>query len=338
MTTATNAARRPDIEAELSDKYHVDYTIQAGVDPADIDLDASLANQARLFEPVNEETVQQYQDAIERGDVFPGIIAYRPGRKVAAPLVIIDGNHRALAYKRAGKPIPVVYEVDRSTRRQTISVMTYAFNARHGRGLKEAEAVHHALWLIKNGASQTDAASTVNLRMAVLRKALAKATADDRAREVGIDPRFWDSLPDTSRARLTSITTDEGFHGAAELVAKAGLNVGEIMELVQTLNSGSNKSAIKQRRIIEAETERYRDRIQGSAGGIKQPGAGGNRQPASPRAHVARVMGQVRSLPDDVESLADSWAEAERKEGARMVMDGARKLMKLAKAIDPTVK
>jgi hypothetical protein len=328
VSAAKTTSRRADIEAELADKYHVGYTLIHDVPATEFDIDRSLQNQAR-FEAIDEETVAAYTEAVERGDVFPPVIAYRPGRAARPALVIIDGNHRLVAHERAGKPIDV-YEVERATKPNVIMRMTYGFNTKHGKPTSEEERTWHAVWLINNGTSLEAAAAAVNVPVRIVKRAYAKSRADQRADEVGLDRREWDSLANSVRTRLLTISTDEGFGAAAHLTYVARLTTDEVFDLVTLLNT--SKSGTKQRAIVKAQTETFQERIQDAAGGII--GTAGKRG-TSVKGRVGMIMGQVLALPDDIDGLARSWGDAERSEAASRLFDAAARLHKLASALDP---
>lgn len=324
--------RRPDIELELSDTYHVDYAYHYGVPTSEFDIDRSLKNQAR-FEPLIEDSVSTYQDGVRRGDAFPAVIAYRPGRRADAKLVIIDGNHRLVAHEREGKPIDV-YEIDRATKPATVTLMTFSFNTRHGQRTTEEERVHQALYLMDNGATMPVAANAVNVPERILKRAVSRRNADNRARETGADMREWDSLPQSSKGRLLNISTDEGFVDAIHLAYAASLDANEVFELAALLNT--SKSATKQRALVKSETSRYSDRIQEAAGGVLNSKS--NRNGMNPKARVGIALGQVLALPDDLSIVASGYAEAERNEAGQRIMDASEKLRKLARTIDPSLK
>lgn len=322
--------RRPDIEAKLREQYAVDFEYVTNVSPGAFDIDKSLKNQAR-FEPLDEDTVALYQEGVERGDAFPAVLAWRPGRGNNPKLEIIDGNHRLVAHERAGAPLDV-YEIDRATKRQAVALMTFAFNTTHGRPTTEEERISQALYLIDNGASQGEAAAAVNLAMNVLKRAINKAKADQRADEVGADRREWDQLPNSIKNRLLNISTDEGYHDAIHLAFAAKLGADEAFDLVNLLNT--SKSGNKQRQIVKAQTEAYQERIQDNAGGVL--GTGG-RRPMTPKARLNMLLGQVTGLPDDVDAIARAYVDVDRGEGGRKVLDASEKLRKVAYAIDPTL-
>jgi hypothetical protein len=325
------ASRRSDIEADLGDKYHVSYTTLYDVPSSEFDIDKSLANQAR-FEALDEETVEIYREAVERGDVFPAVIAYRPGRSANARLVIIDGNHRLIAHERAGRPIDV-YEIERGVKPQTVALMTYGFNTKHGKPTSEDERTYQAVYLIHNGATQEAAAAAVNVPLRLVRRAFNKAKADQRADEVGLDRREWDALGSAIRTRLLTISTDEGFKDASHLAYVARMTADDVFDLVTLLNT--SKSGTRQRAIIKAQTQAYADRIQDAGAGVL--GTSG-RRPTSVKGRIGMVLGQILALPDDVDGVTHLYVDVERREAARRLVDGAERLRKLANALDSSVR
>ena len=319
--------RRPDIETDLKDKYFVKWTYSHAVSTSQFNIDRSLANQAR-FQALDEATVETYREGVERGDAFPAVIAIRQGRGANPKLVIVDGNHRLVAHDRAGAAIDV-YELDPATKPQTVALMTYSFNTRHGKATSEEERVHSALFLISNGASLAEAAEVLNVPERVVRRAQAKAKADERAKEVGLDMREWGALAQASKSRLLNISTDEGFAGAAHLTFQAGLNAEEVFQLVQLLNS-SGRSATRHRKLLDNEVDRYHDRIQVAGAGVLTTGS--DKRRISPRARLAMGLGQVLAMPDDPDVLVKAYAEGEREDVAERLVEAGEKLMKLGQS------
>ena len=329
----SHPARRPDIEDALSRQFHVEWDFVAGVSAEEFNVDASLANQARLEEPVNEDTVERYREAAERGDVFPAVVAYRPGRAKAPLLVNIDGNHRLVAHMRAheGQGLPLaVYEVARATRPQIITLMTMSFNTKHGRPTSEKERIHHALYLIDNGSSADAAATAMNVPVRLVKAALARAKADERAKEVGVDLREWHALTDGQRRRLIAVGTDEGFARAVHTTHAAGLGAEEVNELTALLNQ-SGRSAKRHNQIMDAEDDRLRERIQSNGAGTMPTAT--QRRKVTPKARLSSVLGQVLSLPEDIDTLAATFSPAERDDAVQRVTDAYERLGKLLAAL-----
>lgn len=322
--------RRPDIEAELNDHYHVNFAYLNGISADEFDIDKSLANQAR-FVPVDEDTVKLYQEGVERGDPFPAVLAWRPGRGSSPKLVIIDGNHRLVAHQRAGVPLDL-YEIDRSTKAQTVALMTFAFNTRHGRPTTEEERIEQAIYLIDNGASQADAADAVNVGRGVLSRAVARNKADKRADEAGVDRREWESLGHTVRARLVGISTDEGFYGATHLAYAARLGVEESLDLVNLLNT--TRSGSRQKAMIKAETERHAERIQDNGAGVL---SNAGKRPMGNKARVGILLGQVLALPEDFGALVNAYTGVELEREGQKVLDASERLRKLGLAMTSAV-
>lgn len=321
--------RRPDVEKELTEKYHVKWSYLPQVPIASFDLDKSLHNQAR-FEAIDEKTVESYTEAVKRGDAFPAVLAYRPSPR--ARLVMIDGNHRLSAHIRAEKPVDV-YEVDRSTDARTIALMTFAFNTRHGRPTTEAERVTQAQYLVENGASIDHAAAAVSIAPRVLKRALARSAADQRADEVGLRRNEWDSLNATVKSRLKDIATDEGFGDAAKLAYAAKLDANEVFELVALLNS--TKSGTRQRAIVKQQREMHSDRIQAAAGGLLGTA---DRKALGPKQRLNMALGQALALPDDDDVIVKTYAVAERAAAAKRLKETSDRLARLATALAKATK
>lgn len=318
--------RRPDIESDLTEKYHVGWEYLENVPTKQFDIEASLTNQAR-FEALDEGTVEQYVESVQRGDLFPAVIAYR--RRKGGKLVIVDGNHRLVAHDRAEAAISV-YEVASGTLPQTIMLMTYAFNTRHGRPTSEAERVEQALYLVDNGATPKVAAESVNVTEAKVKREVSRRKAEARAREVGVDLREWDSLTLASKGRLLTVSTDEGLKDAVHLARAASLGVDEVFALVSDMNT--TKSATRQRAIVRAKSQELQERIQAGAGGILD--AKSNRRSVTPKARIGMVLGQIAALPEDVIAIARTYASAERKDIVSSIDDAIEKLRKVRLAID----
>jgi hypothetical protein len=314
-------ARRPDVEHDLNEKYHVQWDFLSNVSPSMFDVDKSLHNQAR-FEPLDPKTVAEYADAVTRGDIFPAVVAYRPGK--SRKLVVIDGNHRLAAHQKGGRAL-AVYELDPETDPRTIALLTFALNTRHGRPTMEAERIAQAIYLVDNGASQDHAAAAVNLSPRILKRALTRQSSDRRADEVGLKRNEWDTLAAAVKSRLVNVATDEGFRAAAELAYAARLDAAEAFQLVGLVNS--TKSGARQAEIVAQQRDQYRDRIQDSGGGVLGTA---DRRTQGPKQRVALALGQITALPEDDEMILRSFAAPERETAAKRMRDAGERLVRLA--------
>jgi len=326
-TLIEQPGRRPDIEKELSEKYHVKFTYRESVPLDQFDKKRSLHNQAR-FEAINEDTVATYAEAVGRGDDFPAVLAYRPTAR--GRLVMVDGNHRYGGFEKAGQQGIPTYEIHRDTDRATIALLTFSMNTRHGKPTTEAERIQQAIYLIEAGASNAAAAAAVNLAPRVLTRALAARKADQRADEVGLKRTEWDALGQTVKSRLLNISTDEGFRTAAELAYQAKLDANQVFDLVQLLNA--TKSSKKQLDILKQQRDIYQDRIQAKGGGVLGTAS---RRKMTPKARVATALSMTLAIPEADEAILQGYAEPERKDAAANMRKAAERMSHLADLLDP---
>lgn len=298
-------AQREETELWLESKG-VQWTFVPDVPIEDFDKDRSLRNQARITQVLNDERVETYKEAMERGDRFPAVVAYL----VDGRYVLIDGNHRLEAAEQANKPLSV-YAIASDTDPTTIIAMTYEANAKHGLPNSVEDRQLHAVFLLRSGAtSQENAAAALNLSKAQVSKAWAKAKADERAHEAGLIERQWIGLPVAARLRLGAIRTDEGFNAMADLAIKANLTTDEIDRHVVDINR--SRSAVGQKAIVEELKPVYRRRIQATAGGLATKRGRGSG--SSPRTFYQMGVGQIIRLQDNVETIVEGFADAEIEE------------------------
>lgn len=118
------------------------------------DEEASLRNQARR-QPLNTERVVVYSQAMRAGSMFPAVVAHFVGPN----LVLIDGNHRWQAAKRAGATHIAVYVVDVEPHAPIIQDMVASANViLNGMGAAEDDKLRHAMRMVHAGTSMAAAA------------------------------------------------------------------------------------------------------------------------------------------------------------------------------------
>lgn len=301
-TPRRHPAQREDIEQWMNDKG-VKWTFHPNVKPEAFDKDKSMRNQARISQPLSPERLETYTEAMQRGDKFPAVIAY----KVDGKYVAVDGNHRLQAAEDADATLGV-YELDKDTKPAVIVQMTYEANAKHGLPNSVEDRQRHAVYLLRSGASsQENVAASLNLSKTQVSKAWAKAKADDRAHDSGLLDRQWNTFSPAAKARMGSIRTDEGFAAFADLAFAAQLNADEIDKHVVELNR--SRSSAEQRKKVEQMRQLYRDRIQSTGGGVQRPQ--GPRGTAIPRVLLLSGMGQVLGVQDKIEQVVADVTDAE---------------------------
>jgi transposase-like protein len=281
--------RDAEVERYL-DRLGVTYELRTNLSPKQFDLEESLRNQARVRGVLVEETVKRYTEAAHQGDIFPPVVAWENEKK---KLIILDGNHRLMAHLEAGRVLDA-YVVGSDTPPMTRVLITFKANVKHGLPSSDEDRLHHALFIHDTGVTLSDAAREFGVPVAVLRKAAGQAKADRRADEAGVLRTHWDAISAAARGRLDTITTDEGFKAAAELVAEAGLGIEDVMDLVRTLNQ--SRSGSRQTAQIAAQRKLLGERIQEVAtSGRNRRGRRGRRQ--GPQARLGLALGHVNALP-----------------------------------------
>jgi hypothetical protein len=325
-TTPTNGVERPDVETWLDDKgltwrFVPDFTLTA------IDRDKSLSNQARLGDPVDDAVVEEYRDAMRRGDRFPAIVLAQPSPRSAA--VTIDGNHRSEAARAVGLDTFGAYVVKARPGTHQVIALTMEANTRHGRPTSTEERVQQALWMVDNLRTSVDkAAAVVNVSAGTVRSRWDKVKADRRADDVGLKRSDWDGLGATVRTKLLSIFTDEGFKAAARLAVTARLTNAEVDDLISVVNE--SRSAAKQVAVVKRLRKDYAERIAAVASGLSGRGA------SSPRTRFRLALTNLLSLPDDFTEAVTSalTTPAERQSAAAQARAGAVKLAALADSLE----
>jgi hypothetical protein len=310
------ALERQKIEGYLESK-RVKYTF-ATIPMDQFDVDKSLRNQAR-FNPINPTTVENYTAAMGRGEVFPPVVA----RKSGARYVIIDGNHRLQAFIQNSLDVPTLI-VEASA--ETMIVMTYEMNTKHGLPTTEEERLAQAVWLINEGASQRAAAQVVGVSEPAVKTAWDRHRVEARAHDNGLDTSpEWKALNSSSRSRLGNLFSDEAFKEAVIFAVQGGLTTVEIQEFVTEVNKF--KSVAKQLQTIEAWKERMTDRIQSTGGGVMV-----KRRARGPKSTWRLIIGTVEKL--DIDSLPELFDETEREEARERCIQAADRLLAIAERLN----
>ena len=306
---------------EYLDKKGVTWVFHPRVEPSEFDAAKSLGNQARIAKPIDEARVEQYAEAMRRGEIFPPVIAHgKPGK-----YVIADGNHRLHGALRAKKPLRM-YLISADAR--TIVLITFEANTRHGLPTSEDERIQQALYLIDNGANIPEAAAALSLSRKVVDRASQQRNAEQRFMTNNIPLMIIEKLGKPIKNRLKDISTDEGFVAAVNLTNDAALVWNEVAELVTETNA--LRSSSKQVEYVASLRENlYRDRIQDSGGGTFT-----RKSSRGPKGRVNMSVGNLLSMEwDDLDSIASGYLGPEREEAAEKLTTAAQRLTDLAKVL-----
>lgn len=190
-----------------------------------INVVRSLANQARV-EPLDQEVVERYTADVEAGDHFPPLIVH----ELDGEAILLGGNHRTAAFRRAGVTTHAAYIVDGLE--HVLAALRYEDNRRHGLPPTTEERAMHGLHLMRTfGYSQRDAARAVGVNQPALSRLQAADDCAARARKVpGIQ-----HLPAGIRFRLDMIRDDKVLAHVAQLSIRRQLTAGAVTRIVDSV-------------------------------------------------------------------------------------------------------
>lgn len=298
-------------------ELHLEFELVEDLDLTRIDWKASLRNQAR-FEPIDDDVVERYTEAMARGDRFPPIIARYLGK--SGHLVVVGGNHRVAAARKAKVPLGA-YLIGCTD--EVALRISYEDNRRHGLPPSDEERIEQAGHLIALGWTQADASAAVGVSPGKLQRAQQSAAANTRAKELEV--KGFDALAQGIRWRLATVKSDAVFIAASQLAVDAGLPTQDVFDLVTPLNAARSEAAALA--LVEDARRASIERVQLKASGH----SGGPRAPTSARVKLQRALTEVLMVKASAvaaSTLPDQRAElrARVKEAALLLMDIDRSL------------
>ena len=309
---------------QLLRSFKVEYELLAGVSTSQVDVERSRRLNTRI-EMLHPETVAKYVAALERGDKFPPIVAFRGSGGKAKKLTVADGNHRVAAHEELGLPLDV-YLIDPATPASTVVMIAYRCNELNGRPYTDKERLSHAIYLVDNDLTQKEAAELMGIPQHRLSTALNLREADDRANEAGLTAKVWEGLHPTVRARLNSIQTNDVMVKAAILARDATLTTTHVTSLVAKL--AKDREPARQLRTLEDERKLYRERIASTVGGKKSP-----RGPQSNKHIWSLVMANARRASQNPTLVAGQYKGDEREPAAEEFETLGQLCLRIAKEL-----
>lgn len=306
------------LEAELDDA-HIVWVYEPDLALADIDISKSLANQARIGEPLIEDVVERYRADYERGDRFPPILCRRTGPR--AKLIVLGGNHRRAAASAAGRTSHPAYIVE-CTDPAALTIM-YGDNRRHGMPPSKLERCAQGAHLIDNGWTQAEAAAAVGVSQPSLSNYLNVSRTSRRARMLDLGPVF-DQLPNQAKEALARVGADPVFVEAVKVTASAKLTGPETAELVKRIRG--TRSEADALRLVGNAHEIHRDRIQNA----KAKGRHGGKNSVTSYAKLNSALVEILDIPADTVVAPDPASGKRMRERLRVVLD---RLVEIDKAL-----
>lgn len=222
------------VEAWLQ-RCGVAYAPPTGIPLTMIDEKRSRANQARK-DPLVSESVERFAAAFRQGRPFPPIVVYPMGSKV----VIIDGNNRHEAAKRARCEYIRGIIISPDTSSEMIQLLTVEANATHGVTPPLEWRVRQAFHLVSLGHGDERSAEAAGITISQLRNARAASEAEQRAKILRI--AGFTELPAVHKQKLNALKNEPVFFAAAVMVIKHQLISDQVGDLVRKIKSGRSES------------------------------------------------------------------------------------------------
>jgi ParB-like chromosome segregation protein Spo0J len=245
LEVAEDVASAVTVEAWLQ-RRGIKYASAVEIPISMIDEKRSLQNQARR-EPLVTESVDRFANAFRAGRSFPPIVVYPLGNR----LVIIDGNNRFAAAKRAHRETVFGIIIDASTDSDMIQLLTVEANASHGVTPPLEWRTRQAFHLCSLGHSDEVAAEAAGTSLIQLRNARSAAEAEQRAAILKI--YGFKDLPMTAKQYLNGLKQEPVFHAVAVLAAREKLTIESVRDICRKVKSG--KSEAEQLAILAEQSE-----------------------------------------------------------------------------------
>ena len=222
---------RPDHEAETVLKFIQTEYVTKEISLEDIDWTESANNCARLWNPLNEEKIDDYRMAMEEGDVFPMPVV----EAASSGLVILGGNQRLNAAMRINPQMRVEAYVVRPLLTAQREVIIRSLNSKHGWGSEKEERLAHAVFVVrKHGITTADASklfvvstSSISMRIKAddTKAILARKSIDASRLSLG------------ALSAIASIQDEKHATAMAKIAVEHAATGDEVTSAVQKLNS-----------------------------------------------------------------------------------------------------
>lgn len=292
-----------------------------------IDEKTSRSNQARptALEP---EAVERYTIARKEGKMFPPGVAYFPlgGTKdmgvlykEKAKVVLIDGNNRQAAFKKAGDTTFPLLIVAADTPSELIQLLTVEANTSHGQSVSKEWRTRQAVHLKSIGFSPEEAASAAGVSVVTLRNKEAVVLSDVRARTLNI--RKYSELPQVVKLELSKIRDDEPFAALARIVISTDMSTDEVKKSSKEIR-GLTSEGLRFQFLRHLQESRRLEAQQKAALGKKA------RKVMSPKTNLITALGKLNAV--DPPTIAKGVIQKiERDELLKRLEAAAEKVLEL---------
>lgn len=221
------------VEAWLQ-RCGVRYAPPTAIPMSMIDEKRSRNNQARR-DPLVGESVERFATSFRAGKAFPPIVVYPVGNR----LVIVDGNNRHEAAKRAKLEFIYGIIISAATSSEMITLLTVEANASHGVTPPLEWRVTQAFHLVSLGHGDERAAEAAGITLTQLRNARAARDAEQRAKALRI--HGFADIPMTGKQYLNGVKLEAVFHLAAQTAVNSKLTIDQIRDMCRKVKMGRSE-------------------------------------------------------------------------------------------------
>jgi len=208
----------PRIERWLTNEA-VSWEYVPAVAIAEIDIEASKRNQARVNAPIVDDLVERYTLALIDGNEFPAVIGYRND---AGRVVLLDGNQRCAAAIDAERSMLDVYVCSGLDDMQR-TALCWSANGLNGDPGSQLDHILLAKTFHQRypGIPRNEVARRFHIKPEKFDREIRADEVSARMHEFGLDP---DTMSQTNKDRLHAyIDNDTQFREAGKFVQEAGL-------------------------------------------------------------------------------------------------------------------
>lgn len=236
VTPPTASTRDPRSLAVLTEAKLIEWGIEYEYDPAVGVADLVKVQQAqvrKLEHQVDDDTIDQYATFMNQGVIFPPIVLLRE-------TIILDGNSRVAAAKKAGKKTLAAFKCNFVNPDLAVA-FAGAMNQMGGRRLSPEEARSQAEVLMRYDYED----EAIARELGYGRVHVNNWRRDREVREHAERTKISDALAKiklNDARKLSAIKRDAPFVAVANLVAENKLPAKQVTELVKAVNDAPSEA------------------------------------------------------------------------------------------------
>lgn len=255
----THPATSQQVEAKL-DERRIDWEFQPNVKIGEI-REVEGMQVRRIDHRAPRDQVARYATAMKHGAVFPAIV-------LNDRLERIDGNTRLEATEKNGSDTIPAYILHGVTTLEARS-LSVELNQANGLAMTEDEIRQFIVDAVQEGETPEvkALARMTGTRETKISKWIAETRFLNRAQEVGIDDRFIEALPSSTRAALDVARLKPVFEKLTLLAAEARIPANDVKKIVAKVNGAPSQAEALD--IVAAEREDRAEELRAVASGFK---------------------------------------------------------------------